>query len=90
MVGLASWHLARPARGEPPKSRNEIPLTLLYRLDIYSDFSMSTTHHAWSAASLALECTGSVDNFKNCTDTTVLPLEYPYNLAEDFGDFDEV
>ena len=26
MVGLASWHLARSARGEPPKRRNEIPL----------------------------------------------------------------
>ena len=43
-----------------------------------------------SAASLALERVRSVDNFKNCTDTTVLPLEYPYNLAEDFEDFDEV
>jgi hypothetical protein len=24
LVGLASWHLARSARGEPPKRRNEI------------------------------------------------------------------
>ena len=27
---MASWHLARPARGEPPKRRNEIPLKGVY------------------------------------------------------------
>jgi hypothetical protein len=25
--GLAGWHLARPARGEPPIGRNGIPLS---------------------------------------------------------------
>ena len=51
-------------------------VTLLYRLDIFSDFSMSTTHHAWSVASLALEHTRSVHNFKNSMDTTVHTLGF--------------